>query len=244
MNIIPAIDLYDGACVRLNQGKFEDLTKYEIDPIRCANHYASQGATEIHVVDLNGAKEGKSKQLKTILNIKEELPLRIQVGGGFRTKEAIVALLSKDIDRVVLGSLAVTDPELIRSLILEYGVDRIVLAFDITVQNEPLVAIRGWQEKTDISLWSLLDEYKDFAHLRILCTDINRDGMLMGPNISLYKDCMKKFPQFNFQASGGVSRLNDLLALKKVGVASVIIGKALYENRFSLSDALREVSSC
>lgn len=244
MNIIPAIDLYDGVCVRLKQGAFNQRVAYHRDPLACANRFFDQGATELHVVDLNGAEDGKSTQLPTLLDIKRRSTLIVQTGGGLRDKATINSYLMNGIDRVVIGSLAVKQPDVVKALIEQYTVDRFVLAFDINVHQEPFIAINGWQKQTSISLWEMLETYRDFKNLRILCTDIHRDGMLKGPNTALYQDCMQRFPQFHFQASGGVSQIDDLLALKKTGAASVIVGKALYENRFSIGDAFREVAGC
>lgn len=244
MKIIPAIDLYNGKCVRLLKGEFENRTEYFDDPLQCAYGFSQEGAKEIHIVDLEGAESGEPKQLETILTIKKNTSLRVQAGGGFRNQETIRCVLEHKVDRVVIGSLAVSNPELIKSLIIEYGVERFVLAFDVFSQEQPKIAIKGWSESTAFSLWDMLNEYSAFAKLRILCTDINRDGMLIGPNINLYQECITRYPNFYFQASGGVSSLQDLYELKRVGVSSVIIGKALYANYFSLSQAFDEMALC
>lgn len=244
MNIIPAIDLYDNKCVRLKQGEFENISEYSIDPLSCAIDFAAEGAREVHIVDLNGASNGFPIHFDTILNIKKLTPLLIQCGGGFRSHESITKALDTPMDRIVIGSLAVTNPELVSSLIQEYGADRFVLAFDIVTDNDFLIAINGWREKTSLLLWDMLDHYKIFKNLRILCTDINRDGMLLGPNYNLYQACVEKYPCFHFQASGGIGKLQDFNQLKKTGVSSVIVGKALYEGHINLNAALLEVATC
>lgn len=239
MQIIPAIDLYDGQCVRLNQGEFSQLTHYDADPVLCAKRYLTEGATQLHLVDLNGAEQGASQQLAVALKIRQEFPITLQMGGGLRDKNTIVSVLDSQIDRVVLGSIALNNPQLVRELLEVYGIDRMVLAFDVFVEHQPLVAVKGWREKTQVTLWDALKPYQNFPELRILCTDIGRDGMLIGANVELYRQCTQQFPQFKFQASGGVSQLSDLVSLKKTGVDSVIVGKALYEKRFTLTQAMQ-----
>lgn len=233
MNIIPSIDLYDQKCVRLQKGDFNALTDYGLDPVEVAVQYADQGINTIHIVDLNGAKHGSFTQLSTVVKITQLTSLLVQVGGGLRREDHIEPLLAAGVKRVVLGTIAVTQPSLVRSLMTRYGVERFVLAFDVNFSKQPRIAIKGWAEKTAWSLWDLLACYQEFSDLTILCTDIDRDGMLAGPNIELYSQCQQKFPDFQFQASGGVSSEEDVLALAHVGVSAVIIGKALYEQEIS-----------
>ncbi len=239
MQIIPAIDLYNGECVRLHQGEFDRLTHYGSDPLLCAKSYVAQGATELHVVDLNGAEVGESQQLALALDISKQLSLSVQFGGGLRSQAVIEKVLASGIDRLVLGSLALTAVEKVSLMIRQYGVARFVLAFDVNQEGEqPLVAIKGWREKTQVSLWEILAHYQEFSGLRILCTDISRDGMLSGPNLDLYREGLQRFPQLQWQASGGVSCLEDLSALNTLGLSAVIVGKALYEKRFTLAEAI------
>lgn len=242
MIIVPAIDLYNHACVRLNKGSFDAVTTYSEDPVHQAKLFEAAGAVVLHVVDLNGAKEGRPAHLDVIAKIKSETTLLVQSGGGLRNRESIIASLEGAVDRVVLGSVAVTDTELVQSLIEEYGVERFVLAFDVNIAVEPMLAIKGWVEKTSISLWDVLERYAQYSGLTILCTDIGRDGLLTGPNVNLYGECVQRFAQFSWQASGGVSQLSDLQAVKSAGAASVIVGKALYEKKFDLSAAIASVS--
>jgi phosphoribosylformimino-5-aminoimidazole carboxamide ribotide isomerase len=242
MNIIPAIDLYEGQCVRLSQGQFSEKKIYPYDPVLLANYFSQQGASDLHVVDLSGTEQGFSQQGEKIIAIKHSSNLRIQTGGGLRDKHSIEKMLTAGIDRVVIGSLAIKNIILVTSLICQYGVDKFVLAFDVNIQGEPMISINGWQEKTGFSLWNFLQHYKQFSGLTLLCTDIARDGMLKGPNIEFYRECINRFPQFKFQASGGVSQVEDLDELCSVGVSAVIVGKAFYENKLTLTQALETVN--
>ena len=238
MNIIPSIDLYNQQCVRLKKGNFNEVTYYATDPVEVALNYAGQSINTLHIVDLNGAEQGSFTQWSTVMKIKQATCLQLQIGGGLRAKDHIEQLLGKGVDRVVLGTIAVTQPDLVRALIAQYGVDRFVLALDIVFGKQPQLAIHGWLEKTPMILWDLLVHYQDFLGLNILCTDIDRDGMLNGPNIELYRQCQQKFSDFQFQASGGVSSEQDVRALNNVGISAVIVGKALYEQKVSLTKLL------
>ncbi len=244
MNIYPAIDLKSGKCVRLYQGSYEQVTLYANDPVDVAKTFAKQGATVLHVVDLDGAKQGKSENLDLIEKISRESGLWVQTGGGIRTRQNVYDILNKGIARVVLGSIAISQPQEVRKWIHELGSDRIVLALDIRMDanNEPKLALHGWQKPSEKSLWQILDEYQESGLQHVLCTDILCDGTLQGPNINLYKECMWRYPNLHLQASGGVSSLNDLRELALIPVSGVIIGKALYENKFTLSAAFNEVA--
>ncbi|HEV2614243.1 MAG TPA: 1-(5-phosphoribosyl)-5-[(5-phosphoribosylamino)methylideneamino]imidazole-4-carboxamide isomerase [Gammaproteobacteria bacterium] len=236
MNIYPAIDLLNGQCVRLYKGSYDHVTVYESDPLKMAQLFAQQGAKNLHIVDLDGAKAGQAVNLEIILAIKKNTDLIIQTGGGIRTYEQAKNILNKNIDRIIVGSVAVSNPSEIKNWIREFGPEKIVLALD--VRNEKL-AVHGWEADSEKSLWELLDEYQDSGLKHVLCTDINLDGTLSGPNVNLYKSCVNNYPDILFQASGGMSNLNDLSALAKIPVSGIIIGKALYENKFTLSEALR-----
>lgn len=246
MNIYPAIDLKSGQCVRLYQGQYDQITLYNDDPINLAKSFAEQGATWLHVVDLDGAKNGESIHLDLILKIKKESGLHIQTGGGIRTKLEINKMLQNGIDRIILGSIAVTKPDEVKSWLNVFGEEQIALALDVKIDKamNPILAIHGWQTTSHLTLWKLLDDYQDSLLKHVLCTDIARDGTLMGCNIDLYKECLKKYPSLCFQASGGIHNLSDLRALSSIAISSVVIGKALYENKFSLRNALDEVAIC
>jgi phosphoribosylformimino-5-aminoimidazole carboxamide ribotide isomerase len=245
MNVIPAIDIKSGKCFRLYQGKFEQMTEYAGHPWEIANAYAKSGAHELHIVDLDGAKEGEAVQLSRVAQICQLDGLNIQIGGGIRTHRHIKILFADGASRVVIGSMAVTNSKQVKEWMQEFGSDRIVLAFDINMdkKGEPIVVTDGWQTQGSQSLWELIDLYKDAELKHVLCTDINRDGTLQGPNFALYEECQKRYPNILFQASGGIGSLDDLVALKKLKMSGAIVGKALLEKRFTLEEALK-VSSC
>ncbi|MCA1749430.1 MAG: 1-(5-phosphoribosyl)-5-[(5-phosphoribosylamino)methylideneamino]imidazole-4-carboxamide isomerase [Parasphingopyxis sp.] len=238
MIVYPAIDLMGGRCVRLAQGRFESATAYSDDPEQAMRDFADKGAEWVHIVDLDGARAGAPIQHERIAALAAEAPLRVQLAGGFRTRAQIAAMIDAGIDRVVVGTLAVTEPDMVRSLIAEYGADRITLALDVTLEGgEPRVATSGWLRGSKRSLWDVAGEYPEARHL--LVTDISRDGMLGGPNIALASETVRRFPHLALQASGGVASLEDVAALVPTGAAGVIIGKALWEGRFTLEEALR-----
>ncbi|MDC0535591.1 1-(5-phosphoribosyl)-5-[(5-phosphoribosylamino)methylideneamino]imidazole-4-carboxamide isomerase [Francisellaceae bacterium] len=240
MRIIPAIDLKSGKCVRLNKGKFDQIKVYSSNPVGMAMTFEEHGAKSLHIVDLDGAKNSQLSQLDVIKAVRIATRLNIQVGGGVKDRDTAEKLLDHGVDRVVIGSLSVSDIPQTKAIIEEFGSDKIVLALDVNINDEgvPMVATHGWQQESSTSLDELIEEYKKVGLKHVLCTDISRDGMLTGPNLSLYQTCVKQHPKIQFQASGGVSSLNDLKALKENKLSGVIIGKAIYENKFTLDDAL------
>jgi len=242
MQIYPAIDLKSGQCVRLYKGDYDQMTVYEKNPVNLAKSFKQQNADMLHVVDLDGAKTGESINADIILKIYQETGLKIQTGGGIRTREKVSKLLSQGIARVIIGSIAISQPGEVLSWLEEFGSEKIVLALDIrwNKANEPVLAQQGWVNTSDKTLWELLDYYQKGSIKHVLCTDIARDGTLSGPNFALYQECMMRYPTIQFQASGGISSLRDIQRLKQTAIAGVIIGKALYENIFSL----QEVMSC
>jgi phosphoribosylformimino-5-aminoimidazole carboxamide ribotide isomerase len=245
MIIYPAVDLYKGNCIRLFCGDFNQQTFYSNDPIEVANNYADAGAKFLHVVDLDGARQGCLVQHDLIIQMQCKSNLKIQMGGGIRNRESIEKLLNHGISRVILGSVAVNEPLLVKKWLDQYGAERIVLAFDVKIneKGEPILATQGWKNLSTKILWDLLDEYSLTAK-HVLCTDISRDGTLQGPNKSLYQACALRYPKINFQASGGIQSLKDLQSLNQISMAGVIVGKALYEKKFSLSEAISEVAKC
>lgn len=246
MNIYPAIDLKSGKCVRLTQGDYQAVTQYPLDPVILAKSFAEEGATILHVVDLDGAKQGESVNFEIIKKISQESGLQIQTGGGIRTKQQIKEILENGIHRVVLGSIAIAQPDTVKKWLVEFGGEQIVLALDVRIdaENIPRPALHGWQTQSEKSLWDLLDDYQESELQHVLCTDIQCDGMLQGPNVNLYQPCVARYPDLKFQASGGVSSLADLKKLSTINLVGAVVGKALYENKFSLRDALREVQTC
>ncbi len=242
MNVIPAIDLYEGQVVRLKQGDFEKKTIYCLDPTELINQYEEAGFTDLHIVDLSGAQKGEIMQEKLLMNACRKRNIKIQFGGGIRKLEEIESLFSKGVDRVVIGSLVAEKPELIKEWVNRFGVDRIVLAIDVRIKNgKPIVMTQGWNKETSLSLYTLVDFFYQFD-LKVLCTDISRDGLLAGPNLKLYESLVKNYSKVNWTASGGVKNRDDLYALYKVGVNNVVVGKSLYEKHLTLEDC-KEVRS-
>jgi phosphoribosylformimino-5-aminoimidazole carboxamide ribotide isomerase len=240
MIVYPAIDLRHGKCVRLRQGRFDQATTYADDPLAVARDFAAAGAEWLHVVDLDGAKDGNAAQTELIKRIAADSGLKVQTGGGIRSEDQIDAYLGDGIARVVIGSLALTNPALVATWLDRFGRDRIVLALDLKPVGDDArrVATHGWQKDSGKTLFEVIDEY-GAAYLRhLLCTDVARDGQLTGPNVALYREIHERYPKLAVQASGGVASLADLAALKVAGAAGAVVGKALYEGRFTLAEAL------
>ena len=234
MIIYPAIDLMGGGIVRLRQGKFEDATRYGDAPAEALRRFADAGAEWVHIVDLDGTRAGAPVQHELIAGLASDAPLKLQVAGGFRTSEQVARMLEAGVSRVVIGSLAVRQPELVQSFIRDFGADRIALALDVNViDGTPFVAISGWTEDSGMSLWDVAERFPEARHL--LLTDIGRDGMLEGPNFDLLEEARRRLPHLAIQASGGVSSIEDLRRLRTAGA---IIGKALWEGRVDLTEAV------
>ena len=246
MHIYPAIDIKQGACVRLYQGSFEQVTHYASDPIALAKSFAKEKPAALHVVDLDGAQQGVSINHDVIAAMVTATGLKIQTGGGIRSREQIEARLAKGIHRVVLGSMAILQQSIVKQWLQEFGAEHIALALDVRVEKngEPRLLCHGWQTTSDKNLWELLDSYQSAALKHVICTDVSLDGTLQGPNINLYQACVQRYPNIFFQASGGVHALADLTTLAELSLSGVIVGKALYENKFSLRQALDEVAGC
>ncbi|MEP7246789.1 MAG: 1-(5-phosphoribosyl)-5-[(5-phosphoribosylamino)methylideneamino]imidazole-4-carboxamide isomerase [Gammaproteobacteria bacterium] len=240
MLLIPAIDLRNGRCVRLFKGDFNAETRYEFEPQDLLVRYRDFGATWLHVVDLDGAKDGVLANRDTIVALASQRALRIQVGGGMRSPEAIEDLLSNGVERAVIGSAAVERPLEVVRWMKTFGPERICLALDVKLDagGEPRVRTRGWTEGTGVSLWQALEPFLSVGLKHVLCTDIDRDGALTGPNVDLYRRALERFPQLTWQASGGVRDAADLAALARLGMAAAVSGKALLEQRIT-SEELR-----
>jgi len=240
MLLIPAIDLRNGRCVRLFKGDFNAETRYEYEPMELLDRYRGYGATWLHVVDLDGAKDGVLANRATILALAARKALRIQVGGGMRSAEVIEDVLAHGVDRVVIGSAAVERPAEVAGWLRRFGPDRVCLALDVMMDTdgEPKVRTRGWTEGTGVTLWSALEPFLADGLKHVLCTDIDRDGALSGPNLGLYRRTLERFPQISWQASGGVRDAADLAALDGIGMAAAVSGKALLEQRIT-SEELR-----
>ena len=235
MLLIPAIDLRNGRCVRLFKGDFNAETRYEYAPLDLLSRYRTCGASWLHVVDLDGAKNGVLANRRVIVELAAQPDVRIQVGGGLRSLEAIEDLLSHGVSRVVVGSAAIERPIEVARWIAEFGPDRICLALDVKLDasGTPRVRTRGWTEGTAVSLWSAIEPFLAVRLRHVLCTDIDRDGALTGPNLELYARAVERFPKLAWQASGGVSSAADLAALARTGVAAAVSGKALLEQRIT-----------
>jgi len=240
MIIYPAIDLRGGQVVRLTEGKFDQQKTYGDDPLAVAKDFKAAGATWLHVVDLDGAKDPAKRQTSLVEKLARGSGLRVQTGGGIRDESQIAALLAAGAERVIVGSLAAKQPELVRGWLKQFGPEHIILSPDVRLDENgiPRVAAAGWQESTGVALNDFLHGFLAAGLVHILCTDISRDGKLTGPNSALYAQLVGKFPTLQIQASGGVSSLEDLRVLKTTGSAGAIVGRALYEKKFTLQEAL------
>ena len=231
MRLIPAIDLRAGRCVRLLQGDFDAETAYADDPRQLLERYCAMGADWLHVVDLDGARTGSLANCSIIADLAAHNALRLQVGGGLRDAGAIERMFAAGVSRVVVGSAAVTRADEVRAWLARFGATRIVLALDVRLDESgtPRVATHGWREQSHVSLWDALAKFDSSALRHVLCTDVNRDGALSGPNVDLYREAAARFPDVEWQASGGVRDALDLHALRAAGAAAAISGKALLE---------------
>jgi phosphoribosylformimino-5-aminoimidazole carboxamide ribotide isomerase len=233
MRIIPAIDLIDGKCVRLSQGDYTQKKVYHDDALQVAKTFEAAGLRYLHLVDLDGAKAGNVINWNVVEAISAETSLIIDFGGGIKTTAEIEKLFRLGVHQVNLGSIAVKDPARVQAWIKTFGREKIVLSADV---KNNTIAISGWQEDSSLDLYTFIDTYIGYGIEYITCTDISTDGMLQGPNISLYQDLTSRFPFVKVIASGGVSRLDDLQKLKTSNVDGVIVGKAIYEEKITLHE--------
>ncbi len=237
MKIIPSIDLQNGKCVRLQQGDFRRQTIYDDSPSAKAQEFYGEGARDLHVVDLDGAREESLKQNTAISKIRHAFAGTLQVGGGIRNQSHIEALFALGVDKIVLGSLSILDSDLTQSFISKFGFEKIVLALDFKLVDEvPMIAIKGWQETTPWTMWDILERFSD--QVEILCTDISKDGMGLGPSIRFYQELVKRHACCRIQASGGITTLEDLYSLNALGIGSAIVGKAFYQGKLSVGEAV------
>lgn len=238
--IIPAIDLIEGNVVRLYQGDYEQKTEYKLNPVDVVKSYASEGAEILHIVDLTGAKDPNKRQISLIKEMVATGLMMFQSGGGIRTKQDVRDLIDAGIDRVVIGSLAVSQQETVAQWFVEFGAENIVLALDVNIDEEgnKYVATHGWQEDSGVSIEDLINHYSKVGLKHVLCTDISKDGTLSGANNSLYQELVSQYPNIEWQASGGIGDLSDIEALKPTKVQSVILGRALLEGKFTLAEAI------
>ena len=238
--IIPALDLIDGSVVRLHQGDYGQQRDYGSDPLPRLQDYQRQGAELLHLVDLTGAKDPAARQIPLLKKLLAGVSVPVQVGGGIRTEQDVEALLSAGATRVVVGSTAVKDPETVQGWFNRFGADALVLALDVRIDENGTknVAISGWQENSNATLEQVVEQYLPFGLKHVLCTDISRDGTLAGSNVELYREVTARFPQVAFQASGGIGNLDDIAQLRDSGVTGVIVGRALLEGKFSVTEAI------
>lgn len=231
MKIIPAIDLQDGKCVRLLKGDFDKTTEYSNDPVAMSRRFSALDVQDLHVVDLDGARSGRQDNRSIVQAIAAETGLDIQLGGGIRDRAAIVDWFDNGVTRCVVGSMAITDiPEVIQWL-REFGPERLVLALDVNVADNgvPMLTTHGWTRESGKSLWDCLERYAGEGVRHVLCTDVSRDGAMAGPNIQLYQEALRRYPELQLQASGGVRDIKDLQELRDNGVPAAISGRALLD---------------
>jgi phosphoribosylformimino-5-aminoimidazole carboxamide ribotide isomerase len=240
MELIPAIDLRDGRCVRLLKGDFAAETVYSDQPATVLEQYRGLGARRVHVVDLDGARDGAQPNRAKVLELADTRSVMLQVGGGLRNLDRVRELLDAGVERAVIGSVVVTAPEQVASWMQELDPERLVFALDVRIAADgtPMLTTHGWQKATAVVLWEVVERFLQRGLAHVLCTDVARDGALSGPNVELYAAAVRRFPELQWQASGGIATGRDLRALQECGVAAAISGRALLENRIS-SEELR-----
>ena len=242
--VIPAIDLLDGQCVRLVHGDFERVTVYEQNASGLATRYAEQGARWLHVVDLAASRDGKEADITPLLKLLDAAPQSVQTGGGVRNAADIGVRLDHGADRVVVGSVSIEQPQRFAGWLRDFGSECLVAALDVRVDEDgmPWLKTHGWTRESGLSLWKVLDFYSETGLRHVLCTDIGKDGAMAGPNLELYREVARRYPDLSVQASGGVRDLDDLIALSGTGAASAISGKALLEGCFTVAEAVDRLS--
>lgn len=234
LQLIPAIDLRDGRVVRLLQGEFDKETIYDAAPQQLRDTYEALGACWLHVVDLDGARDGQEQNQHIVRALAHGKALRVQMGGGIRTIEKLRAVLASGVSRAVLGSVAVSSPDRVREWFAEVGPERLVLALDVRLDDTgvPRVVTHGWKEQSQVSLWEAVEQYEGRAR-HVLCTDVAKDGAMTGPNVALYQEALRRFPTLQWQASGGIRHVEDLRELERAGVCAAVSGRALLEGRMN-----------
>ena len=233
IEIIPAIDMIEGKCVRLTKGDYAQKKVYNDSPLEVAKMFESMGIRRLHLVDLDGAKSKHVVNDKVLRDICRETHLIVDFGGGIKSEADLEKVFDAGAAMATAGSIAATDRETVYSWIERYEADRLVLGADV---REGKISINGWQEDSDIDLMTFLEDYLSRGIRNVLCTDISKDGMLQGPNIDLYRSIMERFPQCHLIASGGVSSNDDIKALDGAGIPAVVFGKAFYEGRINIEE--------
>ena len=236
IELIPAIDIIDGKCVRLSQGDYDTQKVYNESPLEVAKEFEANGIRRLHVVDLDGAKSSHIVNYKVLDQLAGHTSLTIDFGGGIKTDEDLTIAFEYGAQMVTLGSIAVKNPDLFKSWLHKFGAEKIILGADV---KDNRISVNGWKEESQQELLPFLDGYTQEGIRKVLCTDISRDGMLQGPSIDLYKQIMAQFPDMHLIASGGVSGLDDIIRLDEAGIPAVVFGKALYEGRITMKDLKR-----
>ena len=233
MQIIPAIDIIDGKCVRLTEGDYTQKKIYNEDPLEVAKAFEGIGLMRLHLVDLDGAKAGQVVNWKVLEKIANGTKLKIDFGGGIKTEATLKKVMDAGATFATIGSLAVKSPDLFQEWIARFGAAVFMLGADV---YEEKIAIGGWLEKTNITVFDFIKLYMNKGVTQIFCTDIQKDGKLQGPSIALYQKILEQFPSLHLIASGGVSCLDDLIELEEIGCTAAIVGKAIYENKITISE--------
>ena len=233
MQIIPAIDIIEGKCVRLTEGDYAQKKIYNENPLEVAKAFEGIGLMRLHLVDLDGAKAGEVVNWKVLEKIANNTKLKIDFGGGIKTEATLKTVLDTGASYATIGSLAVKNELLFQEWIARFGANTFMLGADVF---EEKIAIGGWMEKTEISVFDFMKSYIDKGVKQIFCTDIKKDGKLQGPSIELYQKIIEQFPALQLIASGGVSSLDDLIELEEIGCSAAIVGKAIYENKITISE--------
>jgi len=236
MEIIPAIDIIDGKCVRLTHGDFSQKKVYNENPLEVAKEFEDAGIRRLHLVDLDGAKAGVVKNWKVLESIAGRTSLVIDFGGGVKTEKDVRIVLDSGAVFVTVGSIAVKDEPLFSSWLNAIGAEKFLLGADV---KDEKITVSGWLEQTDIWIYDFIEKYQAKGITRIFCTDVSKDGAMEGPSLDLYKNIVEKFPALHFIASGGVSDIDDVYALEEAGCSGVIIGKAIYEGKIVLKDLVK-----
>ena len=236
IELIPAIDIINGKCVRLSQGDYDTQKVYNENPLEVAKEFEANGIRRLHVVDLDGAKSNHIVNYRVLDAIAGHTSLIIDFGGGIKTDEDLTIAFENGAQMVTLGSVAVKQPMLFKKWLHQYGVEKIILGADVKDNH---ISVSGWKEDSEQKLMPFLTNYTQEGVSKVLCTDISRDGMLQGPSIELYRQIMQNFPSLHLIASGGVSCLKDIIELDEAGIPAVVFGKALYEGRITMKDLKR-----
>lgn len=238
IELIPAIDIIDGKCVRLSQGNYDSKKVYNENPLEVAKEFEAYGIRRLHVVDLDGAASQHVVNYRTLEQIANQTSLTIDFGGGIKTSGDIEIAFDSGAEMITLGSVAVKHPELFDEWLQTYGNEKIILGADV---KDNRIAINGWKEESPQELMPFLNQHINKGVTKVLCTDISRDGMLKGPALDLYRSIMEAHPELHLIASGGISGMEDILKLDEAGIPAVVFGKAIYEGRISLKELSRYI---